>query len=190
MQINYIWEKFKKGESSAFETLYSCYIDELLQYGSRFTRDISLVEDCIHDLFIRLYERRKKLTSPNSLKAYLLSSLRREILTNLKRKDVVQEQVPESEFVLDIDIEQAIIRSEIKKEQVQQVQQVLDNLSDRQREAIYLSFYNGLSNDEIAQILEINNQSVRNLLSQGIKRMKSEAQLSSILLIASLLRSV
>lgn len=186
MQVNSLWEKFKKGDVSAFETLYNSHIDELLRYGSRFTRDTTLIEDCIHDLFVRLYERRDSLNSPSSLKAYLLTSLRREILLNLKRQNVAQDEATQSEFLLDIDIEQAIIRSELKHEQLEQVQQVLDSLSDRQREVIFLSFYNDLSNEEIAQVLGINNQSVRNLLSQGLKRMRSETQLPSLLLITTL----
>ena len=186
MQVSFLWERFKKGDAAAFETLYNNHIDELLRYGSRFTRDTTLIEDCIHDLFVRLHERRDSLNSPNSLKAYLLTSLRREILLNIKRQNVPQKDISQSEFILDIDIEQAIIRSELKQEQLEQVKQVLDSLSDRQREVIFLSFYNGLSNDEISQILGINNQSVRNLLSQGLKRMRSETQLPSLLLITTL----
>lgn len=188
MQIDFLWEKFKEGDVSAFESIYNSHIDTLLQYGSRFSRDSSLVEDCIHDLFVRIYERRDRIQNPNSLKAYLLSSLRREIISALKRNGSVDEISPQTDFGLDIDIEQATIQTELKKEQLEKVQHVLDTLSDRQREVIFLSFYNGLSHDEISQVLGINNQSVRNLLSQGLKKMRNETGIPMALLIVSLYR--
>lgn len=186
MGVNLLWEKFQKGDSIAFETLYSSHIDGMIAYGSRFTRDKTLVEDCIHDLFVRIYERRQNLKSPDSLKAYLWSSLRREILQSLKKQEPTRDHLSESEFSMDIDFEQALINSEFKQEQLVEIQRVLSELSDRQREVVFLSFYNGLDHDEIAQILDINNQSVRNLLSQGLKRMRSSSQIPTILLITSL----
>jgi RNA polymerase sigma factor (sigma-70 family) len=186
MQVDILWNKFKKGDHSAFELMYNGYIDQLIAYGNRFSKDRSLVEDAIHDLFVRLYERRERLNNPNSLKAYLFSSLRREIIAKQNRKDTPQDEFSDNLFKLDIDVEQAMIKTELKSEQVAQVQQVLNKLSDRQREVVYLSFYNNLSHDEIAEVLGINNQSVRNLLSQGLKRMRNESQLPLIAIAAVL----
>lgn len=177
MERNLLWSRFKEGDSTAFETIYSSYVDDLLIYGSRFTKDSTLVEDSIHDLFVRIYERREHLNTPQSIKAYLYSSLRREILHRADRREMPQDEIQESHFELDIDVEQAIIRSELNKEQLSLIQETLAVLSDRQREVIYLSFYNNLSHDEIAQVLGINNQSVRNLLSQGLKRMREGTEL-------------
>lgn len=186
MQRDILWNRFKKGDSSAFEAIYNGYIDDLLMYGSRFTKDSTLVEDCIHDLFVRIYERREHLNDPKSIKAYLFSSLRREIIHQSGRKEQPHEEIKESLFHLDIDIEQATIRTELGQEQLQLIQQTMALLSDRQREVVYLSFYNNLSHDEIAQVLGINNQSVRNLLSNGLKRMREGTNMPLSLLVAVL----
>jgi RNA polymerase sigma factor, sigma-70 family len=177
MHRELLWERFKEGDSNAFEAIYNEYVDNLLSYGFRFTKDISLIEDSIHNLFVRLYERRHSIAEPKSIKAYLYTSLRREILSKGQPKEQPQPTEQELRFSLDINIEQVLIKGEIDRELLHKLEQTLSKLSARQREVIYLSFYNNLSNDEIAEVLQISNQSVRNLLSQGLKRMRAEANL-------------
>ena len=72
--------------------------------------------------------------------------------------------IPELEM---IDTETSIERKRILKEK-------LNQLPDRQREIIHLRYFHNLKNEEIAEILEMNYQSVSNLLYRAIKNLKSK----------------
>ena len=69
--------------------------------------------------------------------------------------------------------EEIIIKDEVKFQQKEELQQALNQLSGRQREVIFLHFYNGMSYGEIEQILSINRQSVRNYIYRGMETLRS-----------------
>ncbi len=55
----------------------------------------------------------------------------------------------------------------------QEIKIQLENLPKRQREVIYLKFFEGLNRDQIAEVMGINDQSVSNLLQMAIKQLKA-----------------
>lgn len=69
------WDLIREGDEQAFRTLYSLYEDRLFRYGIGIAHDEELVNNAIQTLFTYLFERRKKLSVPISLYAYLASSL-------------------------------------------------------------------------------------------------------------------
>ena len=76
------WIRFINGSSIAFKELYDLYIDELFSYGISIHGNKDLVMDCIHDLFIDLFDNPRMAQDVN-VKYYLLASLKRRII---KRK--------------------------------------------------------------------------------------------------------
>ncbi|RYF71556.1 MAG: RNA polymerase subunit sigma-24, partial [Cytophagaceae bacterium] len=73
------WYAFKQGDSSAFTDLVTNYYPVLLKYGLRIYKDPEVVKDCLHNLFIDIWNRRDRLQEIRSIKAYLLTSLRRQL---------------------------------------------------------------------------------------------------------------
>lgn len=82
-------------------------------------------------------------------------------------------------FELVNNIEQDIIQGEKNSERNILLNQSMDQLSNRQKEAIYLKYYEGKEYEEICEIMNINYQSARNLISTGIKSLKENIQQSS-----------
>jgi DNA-directed RNA polymerase specialized sigma subunit, sigma24 homolog len=87
-------------------------------------------------------------------------------------------------FTLYIDDESA----DEEERQYKKIQNLLNKLTSRQREVVYLKYFKGLSNEEIALTLGINKQSVANLLSEAIRQMKKDA--SFILFLLLILRRI
>ena len=84
-----LWVEFLEGSSDAFEHIYESYFDKLYNYGVHLCRDKTLVEDCIQELFLDLWNNRNNINLAKSVKYYLLKSLRRRIIRGLsKRKQV------------------------------------------------------------------------------------------------------
>ena len=57
-----LWKRFLEGDSSAYSQIYNQTVQELFRYGLLYTSDRELVKDCIHDVFVKIYTNRAKLT--------------------------------------------------------------------------------------------------------------------------------
>ena len=170
-----LWGQLKAGNKKALEQIYRNNVDLLFKYGCRFSKNEQLVEDCIQDLFIEVWRNRTGLGETNSIKRYLLASIRRKIIRLVdKRKRVVSTEEHDPGFGLELDIEHKMINAETKVAMNQQLQEAFDNLSKRQKEAIYLKYYAGLDYEDIGNVMDIGYQSLRNLVSHALKKMKTK----------------
>lgn len=171
-----IWNNLKSGDKKALEIIYQNHIQSLLQYGKRFTKDESVVEDAAHDLFVNIWKNRQTIGPTNKILPYLLLSLRRDIIRRLKKvkKMNISTQTDDAFDVPfdDGNIEDQMIAKETSIEHNVALKKGMEQLSKRQREVLYLKFYKDLSYKEIADVLDINYQSIRNLVSQGLKKLK------------------
>ena len=104
----------------------------------------------------------------------VLTWLRRKIIRQLERKikKIANEEPQDYQFEADISIDEQLIQEEIGKEQAEKLQAALANLSERQREAIYLKYFAGLDYQAICEVMEISYQSVRNLVFNGLQSLR------------------
>lgn len=138
-------------------------------YGYRVTPDRLLVEDAIQDVFVDLWRRREYLSEVEQVKSYLLRALRNQLLRN-SRHNIFESAEDIDDFLdylSELSTEQQSIDRENQFSRTQSIQYALDNLSHRQREAIHLRFYQGLSLDEAAEVMGIQKQVIKNLLSKS-----------------------
>ena len=75
-------------------------------------------------------------------------------------------------FGVEFSHEEKVISEQLSDEQLKLLSAALHNLSSRQREAIYLKFYQKLSSQEIADTLEIDINSLYNLISKSIEALR------------------
>lgn len=168
------WLKFKEGDMDAFNRIYVAYFDKLHAYGSKLTNDTSILEDSIQELFLQLYTRRNKLSKDVKLEYYLLKSLKLTIYQRLRRKGkmvlsgLAQEDAENSSFIFKLENKEEPAEDEHNK----QLEKVLSELDQKQRELLYLKFYNSLSYKEIGGILGINPDSAKKQVYRIIKKMK------------------
>lgn len=186
-----IWVRLKKGDKEALGQLYDLYADRLYAYGMRIVSNSAVVEDAIQAIFVNLFERRAVIATPNYPLSYLCVSLRRLLLRDAtkQRKHCDLDGINDLEtFRIEIDVEQTIMHSERKREEVYMLQKSLDLLTPRQREAVYLKYYNDLNNDEIAEAMNISNQSVRNLISSALILLRESSALKMSVILFLLTR--
>lgn len=171
-----IWLSFKQGSEEAFTELMELYYPSMLNYGLRFQKDKELVKDCIQDLFLELWKGRNSLGDIRSPKSYLLISLRRRLLRESGRLRWFKEAPEVSEdydFEVQFAIETYLINIEIQHEDLKKLKKSLVQLTRRQREAIYLRFYQELSYEDIADTMGINKHSAINLVYEAIRFIKN-----------------
>ncbi|MCB0688692.1 MAG: sigma-70 family RNA polymerase sigma factor [Saprospiraceae bacterium] len=171
MNDEQLWESLKKGDQQAFQQVYDSHIESLLQYGCRFCKDRETVEDSLHDLFIYIWKNREGLSSTDSIQRYLMVALRRRIIQSLKRRS---SELDENSlgFACDLSIEEQWIMDEENEEAKSALQGAFEKLSARQREAIYLKYYQQLSYEAICEVMDLNYQSARNLIFNSIQTLR------------------
>ena len=84
-------ERFCAGDNQAFSQLYSLYVQILFNYGLRLTQDQELVRDCIHDVFVKVYNKRTDRNSITNLGSYLIISLKNRLLDEFRRHNFTAE---------------------------------------------------------------------------------------------------
>ena len=107
------------------------------------------------------------------MRPYLFKALRNEVaaeLTAQQRRAALPHAYPQ-EFDVQVSPEDFLIAQQLNTEQQTQLLTALSQLNSRQREAIHLRFFNGFAYERIAEIMELQPQSVRNLIHQSIKRL-------------------
>lgn len=189
LQRQDVWESFVAGDHSCFKMLFQKYYQEMFGYGLKLGGNQELVKDCIQDLFKTIWERRDELDHIDSPNVYLFVSLRRKIITALKKEDktgAALSELDETDF-LSFGMEEIIITDEIKHKNKRKLQKALNQLSNRQKEVIYLHFYNGMSYGEIEKILSINRQSVRNHVYRAMETLRTVLDNEIMKLVISML---
>jgi len=166
------WNKFKEGDKQAFDSLFRHYYPVLFQYGSRLCPDTFLLEDSIQELFIELWQS-KSSSQVQSVKAYLLKSLRYKLFRQLKK---IQTDRPvdhlEEEMNFEVSHDQFLILQEEKNQVNRKIIDAVNKLPNRQKEIVFLKIYQGLNYEEISEIMGINYQVARNLFHQSVRSLR------------------
>lgn len=178
MQI-LIWNKFiEDGDTSSLSQIYTENYDMLYDYGLRYTSDVKIVEDSIQEVFISIIKYRKKIGIVRNLQGYLISSFRRQLflILNNKKNTISIEQMPESTFEYfkspDIDISD--------KEDAEflhtTINECINNLTNKQKEIMFLRFERDIPYEEIASILNISVESCYKSIYRTIKTIRAAVE--------------
>ncbi len=173
-----LWESSRSGDKASFEQLFKYYYQFLIHYGLKHCRNESLLEDCVQELFLELWEKAPQ-TNIQSFRGYLFQSFRFKLyrhLERLKKYDSLKESNGNnSSFTLSI--EDFMISDEENSEKRIILKKSIDKLTKSQQEIIYLRFYQDLDYNNICQIMDITYQVSRNLLYQSIKALRENIEL-------------
>ncbi len=186
-----LWSAIQEDDSEAFTMLVRRYTRPLISYGRRFSTDRALVQDAIQDLFAEIWLYRKRPKAIRNSHTYLLVSLRRKILKAGRRSSGIslsQPNPPDVSFHITFSVQEQWIESESESLRIHQLNSLINRLPERQKEAIYLKFYQNLSHEEIAEVLGIRYQSVSNLIQRALEQIrrqwKTELDINLILFFA------
>ncbi len=179
-----LWNQFRQDDENAFGKLYQCYVQLLYNYCTQFSTDKPLIKDCIHDLFVELWQHRYTLGDTTSVRFYLMASIKRKLVRHLnaQQKHTSNEEIPlEYHHLYTASAENQLIAQEEYIHNNQNLNFALEKLPRRQREAIFLKFYVNMTNEEISDFMKINIQSVYNLVFGALSNLKKQLTSEKIL---------
>jgi RNA polymerase sigma factor (sigma-70 family) len=186
------WDRFvNNGDARSFGTLFKESYKSLYGYGIKICGDPGLVEDAIQNLFVTVWERRNELSHITSPNVYLFVSLRRSVLKANKKKGQERGIISEKhdDYKIEFGMEEIIMKKETREQQKEKLHTALNQLSNQQKEVLYLHYYNGMSYGEIEEILSINRQSVRNHMYRAMQTLRTVLDLDVMRLVVALMLS-
>lgn len=157
-----------------YEQLYESYVDELFSYGMALGIEKDLLQDIIHDVFLHLFEHQNLILENENLKYYLFRCLKNRLIS-IKRKEIPVENIDEADdhlFSIKVTGLDLIEEEEERKEVANQIEQMLQSLTGRQREAVYLRFMQELEYEEIADLLGVTPKGARKLIYRAIDHIR------------------
>jgi len=168
------WNAFKKGDREAFDNLFRRYYPVLTQFGSKICTDREMLEDAIQDLFIEFWQSRST-TPVQSVKAYFFKALKYKLFRQIRLQNQQSQRTSSPDQApFTLPHEHFIVRGEEDAQRTRQIQEAIDRLPARQKEIIYLRIYQGLSYEEISEVMSINYQVARNLFYQSVKSLRQQ----------------
>ncbi|WP_424495336.1 RNA polymerase sigma factor [Salinimicrobium sp. GXAS 041] len=167
-----LWMAFCDDDRGALEEIYYRHIDLLYSYGAKITSNNALVEDCIQEVFITLWEKRKKLQSTTSIKFYLFKSLKRRIFRKLKESQRLGFRYDFSDPYLATTFKNDPGRVELDEHTIRKINDSFNKLTNRQKEIVYLRFYAQLDFQEIAAVMELSVKATYKLQARAIQRLR------------------
>lgn len=182
---NSVWRLFKAGDKAAYAHLYEQYSALLFRYGCKVVSDKDLVKDCMHDLFTEIWRNKASLSNPVSVKNYLVKSLRNKLIRELSKqaKFISSEILEETEQGQVNSKEFECVFSETKHENERKLIRALRTLTNKQKEVIFLLYYNNLSPAEVAAIMSVSVRTIYNTAFNAVQSLKAEMAAAMILLL-------
>jgi DNA-directed RNA polymerase specialized sigma24 family protein len=149
-------------------------VQELFNYGMHVSDDPDFVRSCLQKLFVHVWQQPHDSDVVPSFKAHLFRSFRKllieKILTRKFTVRVTNFSQPQFEFKqLTNDVFWDYGVSPFNNEQI------IQGLTGRQAEAVFLKFYNRFSYHEVATIMDINLAAVYNLVSGVVEILRHQA---------------
>ncbi len=183
-----LWQSLKNDDRQALAVIYKRHVKELHRYGRHFSLDEAEVSDCLHDLFVELWQKRAQLASDiDNIRFYLIKSLRNRLLrlADKQKRIVLSEDMANYSFDFERAHDVELMQNEDEQQQITQLNQALNSLSPRQREALFLRFYQNLSYDEVANIMNVEQQSAYNLVFRAVESLRKQFGFALLLIFVS-----
>lgn len=172
------WTEFIGGNEKSFDDIYDKYFSLLYGYGMQFSADKAVIKDCIQDLFTELWSKKSKLAPVQSVKYYLYKSLRRKIIKTISQKNFSALEYETLSIVFNLQTgfsnETVLMEKETVRDSEKKIQWALKKLTSRQKEAVFLKFYENLSYDEIASVMSLSDAKyARKLIYRSLRELKT-----------------
>ncbi len=157
----HILQNVSKGDQKAFADLYSYYRTPALRFCVNMLKDQEEAENVLHEVFIRIWDRRAHINPELNFNSYLFTCLRNftfDYFKRMEKNNLLREVYYERMYTTD---HQEI---EDTEDRIQFVSKVVNGLSEKRKKILILNVYEGKSYEEIANLMKISKNTVKNQL--------------------------
>ncbi|MDR2282998.1 MAG: RNA polymerase sigma-70 factor [Sphingobacterium sp.] len=169
-----------QGNESAFSEMYDRYKEALYFHATRSLSDHDEARDMVQEVFASLWAKREALHVPDSVDAYLYGAIRNRILNYIAHQKVVDRYIGSIDTFLNFttnttdhtirhkDLESLLLRE-------------IERLPKKMKIVFEMSRKQGMTYKQIAEELNISDQSVKKQMQRAIKILRIKIKLSLFL---------
>lgn len=163
----------KNGDMAAFDAIYNKYCHKLHGFVIMYLKQYEDAEEIVQEVFIKIWESRKKIDVFASFESFLFTIAYNATMSMLRKRVSENKSREYLKTLQHINSADLVIEELQYKELHHKVQTLLEELTPRQKEIYFLSREKGLTHKEIAQKLDISENTVNNHVVTILKYLKS-----------------
>lgn len=162
----FLAQRLISGDPKAYDLLMDSYYQNLCAYAQSLCQDHALAEDIVQNVFVKMWDKRKKINPDLSIKNYLYKSVYNEFIDQYrKNKPVIYLEKKYFEAIdLAVDIEPEELDGLIKLMNAE-----IDNLPSKCKEIFLMNKKEGLTHTEISEYLNISIKTVEGHITRAFK---------------------
>jgi len=187
--VDYWLNEFHTGSEKAFNWFFRLHNKRLFYFASRLIQDPQQAEEIVSQCFLKLWERQENFETADNIKAFLYISCRNSCLKYLR--DLKKKTFDQQLYLSQLEVsEETILYEIIDTEIISLIAKEIEDLPDKCQEVFRLLYFEGKKTNEVAALLELNVQTVRNHKTRAIELLKArflKKGLSTMLMLAFLL---
>jgi len=168
----HLFQKIKKGDEKAFETLFHNYYGYLCHYAASFVGDNDTAEEIVQDFFVKFWEKRKEIDITVSVKNYFFRSIKNLSINYLQHKKIKNRFIENT--LKDNKHSHAEEENYLDIELAAKIEESIESLPEKRREVFRLSRVRGLKYREIAEKLNISIKTVETHMGLAIKTLREK----------------
>ena len=171
-----LWQKVKRGNIKAFETLYKCYFPSLCLYSCGLIPDEELVKEIVNDVFLKIWDKRREINIQSGIKPYLFRCVHNACLDHMRLKKSIRyyQKTDITDKIRELaDPDEEYIFKQIALKRLEKDVTIrIDKLPARCEEIFVLSRYELLSYTEISERLNISVNTVKTQISRALDSLR------------------
>ncbi|XOV94141.1 MAG: RNA polymerase sigma factor [Bacteroidota bacterium] len=166
----------RNGDEAAFNELYELYKVPAIRFCNSIIKDIEESENLIQEVFIKIWDKRSGINPELNFNSYLFTIIRNRVydyLKEVKRNDFVKERYWQNI------VETQHAEPELKEERIVKIKSAIMDLTEKRRRILQLNYEEGKSYEEIASILNISKNTVKNQLVKTKQIIRTQLNVAS-----------
>ena len=171
------WSLLMDGDKESLVKLYNRYYHVLLFIGLKNVADVGLVKDVIQQQFLYFWEKRASLSEAKNVRSYIIMSFLRRLTSDWvrfrKTKKLEVAWSKKEEVVFEKSWQERIIEKEHDETTRKNFIDIINTLPARQRELVWLRFYEGLNYDEIAHKTGLAHKTIYNKIYEALVQIRA-----------------
>jgi RNA polymerase sigma-70 factor (ECF subfamily) len=174
IEIHELSHLISQGDEKAFRKLFDAYAQKLISFVFAIVKakDISL--EIVDEVFIRLWKNKQNISNIKNIRVYLYTAVKNASLNHLSRKAFAQITEPFNDIDILINDDQVPDKQMITAELFNKIHEAVNELPPRCKMIFKLLREDGLKYKEVADILNISENTVDAQMVIAVKRIREK----------------
>lgn len=168
------YRRFLQGDEEGLCRIIQAYKDGLMLYLNGYVRDLALAEELTEETFVKLVLRRPRFSGRSTLKTWLYAIGRNIAVDHLRRRRNKERSLEECRELADEAV--SLENGYLKQERKIRLHKAMEKLKPEYRQILWLVYFEGFSNKEVAGILGKTTHNVETTAWRARQALKQELQ--------------